>query len=70
MIVFYTPLGIESLFDNFPEFKQKNTRLAAYGTATVKAMEEQNLIVDVHASSKESPSVKTAIENYLKKVNQ
>lgn len=70
MIVFYTPLGIESLFDNFPDFKQNNTRLAAYGKATVKAMEDEGLIVDVKAPSKESPSVKTAIENYLKKVNQ
>ncbi len=70
MIVFYTPLGVQSLYDNFPEFKQNNTRLAAYGNATIKAMEDRGLTVDVKAPTKEAPSVKSAIENYLKKVNQ
>jgi len=68
MIVFFTPLGIKSLYDNFPDFKQNNTRLAAYGKLTSKAMENHDLIVDVSAPSPETPSMTMAIEAYLKKV--
>ncbi len=70
IIVFYTPLGIKSLYDNFPEFKQNNTRLAAYGKVTAQAMEERGLTVDIYAPSPEAPSIKSAVELYLKKVNQ
>ena len=30
----FQSLGIESLFKNFPDFEQNNTRIAAYGNAT------------------------------------
>ena len=68
MIVFFSPLSIQALYDNFPEFKQNNTRLAAYGATTIKAMEEKGLIVDIQPTT-EQPSMTTAIENYLRIVN-
>jgi uroporphyrinogen-III synthase len=68
MIVFFSPLSIQALYDNFPDFKQNNTRLAAYGNTTIKAMEEKGLIIDIEPTT-EMPSMTTAIENYLRSVN-
>ena len=45
MIVFFTPLGIKSLYDNFPDFKQKNTRLACYGNVTAKSIEGSSTFI-------------------------
>ena len=36
VLVFFSPSGIESLFSNFPDFEQNNTRIAAFGKSTVK----------------------------------
>jgi len=66
MLVFYSPSGIESLFKNFPDFKQNNTKIAAFGTTTSKAVVEAGLKIDVHAPQPGLPSMTAAIENYIK----
>ena len=35
ILVFFSPSGIESLFKNFPDFKQNKTRIAVFGKYTV-----------------------------------
>lgn len=70
MLVFFSPAGIESLFKNFPDFKQKKTRIAAFGPTTTKAVESHNLKVDVLAPTQNAPSMTMAIENYIKEVNK
>ncbi|NJB82316.1 uroporphyrinogen-III synthase [Wenyingzhuangia aestuarii] len=70
VLVFFSPSGIQSLFKNFPEFKQNNTRIAVYGNSTVKAATEAGLKVDIAAPSPESPSMTMAIEKYIKEVNK
>ena len=40
MLVLFTPAGVESLIKNFPDFKQGDMRLACFGPATKKALEE------------------------------
>src|SRR5690606_39526979 len=47
ILVFFSPSGIESLFENFPNFKQNDTRIAVFGNTTVKAATEQGLRVDI-----------------------
>ena len=37
VLVFFSPLGIESLFENFPDFKQNKTLIAVYGNTTEEA---------------------------------
>ena len=37
VLVFFSPSGIESLFKNFPDFEQNNTRIAVFGKNTAKA---------------------------------
>jgi uroporphyrinogen-III synthase len=66
MLVFYSPSGIESLFKNFPNFKQNTTKIAAFGTTTAKAAVDAGLRLDVHAPQPGVPSMTMAIENFIK----
>lgn len=68
MLVFFSPSDIESLFKNFPDFKQNNTRIAAFGTTTVKAVEDAKLKVDVSAPTAKAPSMSMAIEQYIQTI--
>ena len=58
------------LFKNFPDFQQKNTRIAAYGKTTIKAAEDAGLEVQIKAPTPESPSMTMALEKYVIKVNK
>lgn len=69
MIVFFSPVGVKSLFHNFPNFKQENTRIAAFGPATCKAVVDAGLRLDVKAPVPQAPSMSMAIERYLKELN-
>jgi len=70
ILVFFSPSGIESLFHNFPDFKQNNTRIAVFGKTTIKAVEERGLRVDIAAPTPETPSMTMALEKYIEKVNK
>ncbi|MFQ3351909.1 MAG: uroporphyrinogen-III synthase, partial [Candidatus Marivariicella framensis] len=65
ILVFFSPSGIESLFKNFPEFKQSKTKIAVYGKTTIDAALNAKLRIDISAPSKDSPSMTMAIENYI-----
>ncbi len=70
VIAFFSPSSVQSLFKNFPDYKQNNTRIAAFGSSTQKAIEEYNLVLDIPAPTPEAPSMIMAIEQYLKQVNK
>jgi uroporphyrinogen-III synthase len=70
VLVFFSPLGIKSLFENFPDFKQNETRLATFGKSTEAAALEQGLIVNIMAPAPETPSMTMALEYYLAKSNK
>ena len=67
ILVFFSPSGIESLFKNFPDFKQNKTRISAYGNSTIKAAEDAGLTVQIKAPTPASPSMTMAIEKYVEK---
>lgn len=69
IIVFYSPSSIHSMFHSFPDFKQNNTRIAAFGPSTHKAVAEHHLILDIAAPAKDVPSMTMAIEQYIKQAN-
>jgi uroporphyrinogen-III synthase len=69
-LVFFSPLGIKSLFDNFPDFKQNDTRMALFGESTNKAGRDHNLHVNIVAPSPEARSMSGALTNYLNKSNK
>jgi uroporphyrinogen-III synthase len=70
MLCFFSPSGIESLFQNFPDFKQNDTVIAAFGPTTAAAIREANLRVDIEAPLPNMPSMTGAIEAYLKQFNK
>lgn len=70
VIAFFSPSGINSLFVNFPEFKQNNTRIATFGPTTAQAARDADLYVDIEAPLPEAPSMTGAIEVYIKKVRK
>ncbi len=69
ILAFFSPSGINSLFVNFPEFKQNNTRIAAFGPTTARAVKEANLILDIEAPLPNAPSMTGALELYIKIAN-
>jgi uroporphyrinogen-III synthase len=66
VLVFFSPSGIESLLKNFPDFKQNNTRIAAFGPTTANAVKQHNLRLDIHAPMPQAPSMTMAIEQFIK----
>jgi uroporphyrinogen-III synthase len=70
VLVFFSPSGIDSLFKNFPNFKQNNTRIAVFGNSTVKAATEAGLKINIQAPTVETPSMTMALEKYIREVNK
>ncbi len=70
VIAFFSPSGINSLFVNFPDFKQNNTRIAAFGPSTSKAVKDAGLVLDIEAPLPEAPSMTGALEMYIKDANK
>jgi len=65
VLVFFSPLGLKSLLENFPDFKQNDTRIAVYGKTTIAAVEELGLTPNIMAPAPETPSMTMALEKYL-----
>jgi uroporphyrinogen-III synthase len=70
MLIFFSPAGVESLFKNFPGFKQNSTIIGSFGPTTAKAIKDAGLTLNIEAPSKTSPSMTMAIEEYLQKNNK
>jgi uroporphyrinogen-III synthase len=65
MLVFFSPSDIESLFKNFPKFKQNTTKIAVFGQTTALAVENAKLRIDVMAPNPKAPSMSKAIELFI-----
>jgi uroporphyrinogen-III synthase len=70
MLVFFSPSGIKSLFHNFPDFVQGETRIAGFGATTQKAIGDHKLRLDLAAPSPEAPSMSAAINMLIKQNNK
>ncbi|MDG1040314.1 MAG: uroporphyrinogen-III synthase [Polaribacter sp.] len=70
ILVFFSPSGIDSLFKNFPDFKQNDTRIAVFGNSTVTAATEAGLKCNIVAPAPETPSMTMALEKYIKEANK
>ena len=70
VLAFFSPTGIKSLFMNFPDFEQKETRIAVFGSTTQKEALEHGLRVDIMAPTPEAPSMTMALDKYISKVNK
>lgn len=67
VICFFTPSGVRSLFDNYPSFAQNGTFIGAFGSNTIKAIEEAGLKVEIKAPAPQTPSMIAALDNFLSK---
>ncbi len=70
MIIFFSPLGIKSLKENFPDFVQGDVKIAAFGPTTAEAVVNEGLRLDLQAPNPMAPSMTMALENYLKEQNR
>jgi uroporphyrinogen-III synthase len=70
VLVFFSPSGIESLLKNFPDFDQKDTRIAVFGNSTVRAAADAGLRIDIQAPTPETPSMTMALQKYITNVNK
>ncbi len=65
VICFFTPSGVKSLFDNFPDFKQNGTVIGAFGNNTSKAVEDAGLTLEIKVPSPQKPSMVAALDQFL-----
>jgi len=70
ILVFYSPSGIKSLKENFPEFVQGNIKIAAFGPTTASAVEHEGLRLDINAPNPKAPSMTMALDDFLKEHNR
>ena len=66
LILLFTPVGVQSLINNFPDFKQGDIRLGCFGDATAKAMEDAGLRVDLKVTG----SIAEGLDTYIREVNR
>lgn len=67
MLIFFSPIGIQALKKNFPDFEQGETQIATFGTPAAKAVEEAGLRLDLAAPTPEIPSMSGALDLFLTK---
>jgi uroporphyrinogen-III synthase len=70
VLAFFSPTGIKSLFMNFPDFKQNDTRIAVFGSTTQKEALEHGLRIDILAPTPETPSMTMALDKYITEANK
>lgn len=70
VLVFFTPAGIRSLKQNFPNFKQGGTRIAAFGHTAAKCAKQLGYRLDIFAPNPQNPSMSGALDAYIKEANR
>jgi len=67
LMIFYSPAGITSLKENFPDFAQSERKIGAFGPAASKAVRDAGFTLDIEAPTPEAPSMGKALELFIKK---
>jgi len=70
VLAFFTPAGINSLKQNFPNFKQGNTRIACFGATTANTLKEHGYRLDIYAPNPKNSSMSGALDDYIKEANK
>ena len=65
MLVFFSPMGIQSLKENFPEFEQKEVAIGGFGDATCQAIIDAGFELNFRAPTETAHSMTMAIEEYV-----
>jgi uroporphyrinogen-III synthase len=70
ILVFFSPSGIKSLLQNFPDFQQGETKIGTFGPATAQAVKDAGLRLDIEAPVPEAPSMTMALEKFIAEFNK
>lgn len=70
MVILFTPAGLDSLLKNFPDFKERNIKLACFGRTVAKSIEEAGLALHLEAPSVKAPSMTGSLDLYLEEENK
>ncbi|MBL6963067.1 MAG: uroporphyrinogen-III synthase [Bacteroidetes bacterium] len=70
IISFFSPAGITSLHENFPNFEQRDIKIASFGENTAKAVTDSGLTLSIEAPTPQAPSMKMALEQFIKNFNK
>ncbi|MCX7986392.1 MAG: uroporphyrinogen-III synthase [Bacteroidales bacterium] len=70
ILVFYSPAAVKALLENFPNFEQKDIKIASFGEATAKAVKEAGLRLDIQAPVPEAPSMTMALDLFIRNYNK
>jgi len=69
VLVFFSPSGVKSLKENFPNFVQNSTKIACFGPKTAKAVKDAGLRLDIKAPTSQAPSMTMALEQFINNNN-
>jgi uroporphyrinogen-III synthase len=70
MLCIFTPAGVQSLFNNVPDYEQGDQQLAIFGPSAQPAAEAKGFRIDVKAPTEECPSMPAALRDFLLKNNE
>lgn len=70
MLLFFSPIGINSLLKNFPDFIQGDIQIGCFGATTAQAVRDAGLRLDIEAPLPGVPSMTMALDNFLKENNK
>ena len=70
IVAFFSPAGIKSLFENYKDFQQGDLKIAAFGEHTISAVKDAGLRLDIAAPTPQAPSMKMALEQFIKNFNK
>lgn len=70
MIVMFSPMGIKSLFENYPGYQQEETFIGTFGTSVAEAADQAGLTVNLAASTSVYTSMATALMEFLGDLNR
>lgn len=70
MVIFFSPFGIKSIMNNFPDFDQGNLIFGAFGDTTAKAIEESGFKVHLKVPDEKFTSMPPALLDFLQKFNK
>lgn len=66
MLLFFSPLGVQSLMKNFPDFEQGEIQIGCLGSSTAATVKELGLRLDMEAPTPQYPSMTMALDAFLK----
>jgi uroporphyrinogen-III synthase len=66
MLLFFSPIGINSLLKNFPDFEQGDIQIGCFGATPAQAVKDAGLRLDLEAPTPTAPSMTMALDQFLK----